>query len=215
MHSMHYSSETGLRERKKLATRQAIERAAVRLALEDGYEVATAEAISRRADVSLRTFFNYFPSKDAAIVGPGIHLTDQQQALRILEEAGAHLLKGIARVAEASVAALGPTSDIMQERRLLLRREPRLMHMHMNAVIGFEAELTSLLAHHLCAHPERRRLARQASVEEEAGIAVAIVGSAIRCSMERWSATDDDVTLHSRDIERTIDMMAEIHVKDR
>ena len=72
MHDMQVCETSGLRERKKAATRLAIERAAVEIACEQGYEAATAEAIAAKADVSLRTFFNYFPSKDVAIVGRGL-----------------------------------------------------------------------------------------------------------------------------------------------
>ena len=61
-------SEPGLRERKRRATTAAIQRAAIELALESGLGV-TVEEISRRAEVSPRTFFNYFPTKEDAFLG--------------------------------------------------------------------------------------------------------------------------------------------------
>lgn len=42
--------------------------AAVRIALDNGLDAATVEAISEAADISPRTFFNYFASKDEALV---------------------------------------------------------------------------------------------------------------------------------------------------
>src|SRR5690606_15633405 len=59
----------GLRARKQRATREAIHRAAVELALEHGPDGATVAAISDHANISTRTFFNYYPSKEDAIVG--------------------------------------------------------------------------------------------------------------------------------------------------
>jgi AcrR family transcriptional regulator len=58
----------GLRERKKAATRSALYKAAMRLALERGVENVTAGAIAEAADVAPRTFHNYFDGKDEAIV---------------------------------------------------------------------------------------------------------------------------------------------------
>src|ERR1700684_3472572 len=57
----------GLRERKKLATRQALGAAAMRLAVERGLENVFVEDIAAAADVSPRTFNNYFASKYEAI----------------------------------------------------------------------------------------------------------------------------------------------------
>lgn len=71
-------TETSLRERKKVATRQALSRAAALLAVERGVEGVTIEAIADAAGVSPRTFHNYFPGKEEAIVAP---LTDGAQAV--------------------------------------------------------------------------------------------------------------------------------------
>lgn len=58
-----------LRERKKHETRHAIASAALELARTHGPANVTVEDIAAAADVSPRTVFNYFPNKDAAILG--------------------------------------------------------------------------------------------------------------------------------------------------
>jgi AcrR family transcriptional regulator len=53
----------GLRERKKLRTRQAIVEVSTRLFLEQGYQQTTLAQIADEVEVALSTFFNYFASK--------------------------------------------------------------------------------------------------------------------------------------------------------
>jgi AcrR family transcriptional regulator len=68
---------SGLRDRKKAATRAALAEAAAELAREHGVHAVTADAIAARAGVSTRTFHNYFASKEEAVF---VHLE------RVIEE---------------------------------------------------------------------------------------------------------------------------------
>jgi len=58
----------GLRERKKLKTKEAIHRAAMRLFAKRGYEETTVEQIAAAAEISPSTFFNYFPTKEDVVM---------------------------------------------------------------------------------------------------------------------------------------------------
>ncbi|NLG55583.1 MAG: TetR family transcriptional regulator [Rhodococcus sp.] len=66
--------EFGLRDRRKAATRKALADAAAHFVLTHGVEGVTAEAIAERAGVSVRTFHNYFSSKEEAVLA---HFEDQ------------------------------------------------------------------------------------------------------------------------------------------
>ncbi len=58
----------GLRERKKLKTREAIQREAMRLFQKQGYDETTIEQISAAVEISASTFFNYFPTKEDVVL---------------------------------------------------------------------------------------------------------------------------------------------------
>jgi AcrR family transcriptional regulator len=85
VHTLTAGAGPSLRERKKLATRRALQRVALDLVAERGYSRVTVEDIAEAADVSPRTFFNYFPSKEAALVGADPERTESLRQ-RLIDE---------------------------------------------------------------------------------------------------------------------------------
>jgi AcrR family transcriptional regulator len=91
-------SSPSLRERKKLATRRAIQRVALDLVAERGYSRVTVEDIAEAADVSPRTFFNYFPSKEAALIGADPERTERLRQRLVSEPANKSPLEALRSV---------------------------------------------------------------------------------------------------------------------
>jgi AcrR family transcriptional regulator len=62
------ATRLGLRERKKLETRLAIQDQALRLFVANGYAATTVDQVAEAAGVSPATFFRYFPTKEDAVL---------------------------------------------------------------------------------------------------------------------------------------------------
>lgn len=88
MSSVDTAIPDGLRERKKHQTRLALHEAAYRLVQEHGVEGTTIDQICLEADVSSRTFFNYFPSKVAAALGLPSELVGREAEARFRAATG-------------------------------------------------------------------------------------------------------------------------------
>ncbi|MEV4395506.1 TetR/AcrR family transcriptional regulator [Nonomuraea sp. NPDC049607] len=114
------------RERRRAEKRQAIRLAAVRLALDEGLDAVTVEAVSAVADISPRTFFNYFASKEEALVMEPVWRPDDIVGLlgeRPPDEPAFQSLKAVAR--ELAVR-MRPVWDTMQPFMELNNRHPEL-----------------------------------------------------------------------------------------
>lgn len=133
----------GLRERKKTATRRAISDAALALAVERGPTAITVEDIAAAADVSPRTVFNYFASKEAAILG-----FDPENLRELVERLE------VRPATEAPLEALretmrGSTSDdalAMQTRARLTADNPQLQSAFIAGFAKLEDQLTEAMA---------------------------------------------------------------------
>ncbi|MEV6306059.1 TetR family transcriptional regulator [Actinoplanes sp. NPDC051861] len=151
------SIETGLRERKKAATRQALYEAAVRLAMEHGPERITVEAIADEAGVSRRTFSNYFANKEEALFHG-----DRARTGLLIEKVRARPA-GEAPWAALSAAAIefyGQLGDLNPEwisQTRLLRRHPSLAAAQAQTFATMEHELGEEVAARMDQDPSEVR----------------------------------------------------------
>lgn len=141
---------TGLRERKKAATRLALHEAALRLAVEQGPERLTVEAIADAANVSRRTFSNYFSSKEEAVFhGDTMRLRRMLELLREqpTDEPPWTALSRVALRQADELHDSGTMSWFTRRRRL--HGHPGLVAHQVAAYAAIERELAAELAHRL------------------------------------------------------------------
>ncbi|MEV0200839.1 helix-turn-helix domain-containing protein [Nonomuraea sp. NPDC050691] len=119
----------GIRERKKQRTHQALVEAALRLFAEKGYEETTLAEIAAEADVSTRTFFSYFASKEDVLLHDIDSRLERTLALvagRGPDEALPDLLMRIVRDALAHMAADDSGAEATRTRIRLMTTVPAL-----------------------------------------------------------------------------------------
>lgn len=105
-----------LRRQRRRQVRLTIERAALDLFSERSYDDVTVAEIANAAGISLRTFFRYFPSKDAVLLASGATLIDR--LLLHLEEQP----KGVSAFDAMSKALLASVVVPEEERLTVLKR---------------------------------------------------------------------------------------------
>ena len=153
---------SSLRERKKLATRRGIRRVALELIAERGFSHVTVEDIAAAADVSPRTFFNYFPSKEAVLFGadPGraeevraqlVHDLPGHSALEVLRA----VLTDRARHLAAELAELGGDPARWAAQMKAAHADPQLRAAQASHMAQVESSFASALAERLGTDPDR------------------------------------------------------------
>ncbi|OUO91124.1 TetR family transcriptional regulator [Gordonibacter sp. An230] len=167
-------AQEGLRYRKKLKARLAVERAALELVLEHGYDEVTVEDICARAEISKKTFFNYFPSKAAAIRGRVEPFPDVDDLLALLEAHPETCYLDV--IVEALGIQTSPDADddVLQLRREVLASMPQLFFRGQRDFLTVQRVIADALRAYLPDHPEKRMLPNR-SVDDEAVLASSVV----------------------------------------
>jgi AcrR family transcriptional regulator len=177
---------TGLRERKKLATRLALHRAALELVAERGLDRVSVDDIAARADVSPRTFFNYFASKDDAVLG--------------LDPAAAQLLAEAFARRPGHESPMRALHAVLLERAAEMAEEPELWPLRIQVIESHPVLLARLMAGF--AESERalaaaiaQRTGTQVGAHLYPNLLAAVQSAVMRASLSRWRASDFTVSL--------------------
>lgn len=160
---------TGLRERKKQATRVALREAALRLALERGPENVRIDDIAEAAGVSPRTYNNYFSSREQAIVAAVAAERESATAAAVTARpAGIGLADAVVDAVVDQYCA--PRSDAL----LLITTSPALRGAFVDAVAVIEAPLAAAI------------VGRVGIGRLDAQVLAAAVGAAVGVALREW-----------------------------
>lgn len=181
-----------LREQKKLRTREALARAAIRLFSERGYDETTVEEIASEAGVSERTYFRYFRSKEDVIFFDSDELTETYRESLATRFPGETLVDRVRRASRDVLRVMGyehPHYDVRVGRLLL---EVPALSARMGALDAQREDiLAPVIAEEYGLQPEDPRAQLAAG---------AVVGS-IRAMRRRW--------LYAGGVDRPADLLDE------
>lgn len=143
---MSTTAEPGLRERKKAATRRALHEAAVRLAMRDGADRTTVEAIADEAGVSRRTFSNYFGGKEEALMYGDFQRIQGLIELVRARPAGEGPWPALTAAAEEFYRRLGDLDPQWVAQVRLIRAHPSLAAAQVRTFAALEREVGAEVA---------------------------------------------------------------------
>ena len=176
------TADEGRRERKKRATRDELIAHAARLFDAHGFDETTTEQIAEAADVSQRTFFRHFPSKEAVLYAD---MDDQRRRVRdaLLDRPADE------PVLEAVRHAIMSLADGFQDEREMRFLQARMaaaypaVSAYSRAVVQaqWERELIAAIASRLDVDP---------MTDPRPEIIAGAAMSALRASTRRWTSTN-------------------------
>ncbi|QGH68796.1 TetR/AcrR family transcriptional regulator [Pseudactinotalea sp. HY158] len=189
----------GLRERKKQDTRRSLRHAAMELALERGLENVTVDEIAEAADVSPRTFFNYFASKEDALIDHTDAVAAELHAAILARPEGEPPLESLRHALAQSEVLRGAHvhRDRTLARQRLIHAHPSLLARQLGQAAALEAAIAAALAERMHLDP---------TSDPTPQLLGALAGSVLRVSLRRWITGDarlDDLVEESFTILRT------------
>jgi AcrR family transcriptional regulator len=182
-----------LRERKKLATRRELRRVALRMIADRGYSNVTVEEIAEAANVSPRTFFNYFPTKEAALFGADPELAAATRDAIVHQWPGEPVLTVLRAIMTSQAAAvvnefaeLGGEPLEWLARMRASRTDPHLHAAHGAQMAAIERSLAEAIA---------QRLGTTLEQDPYPGLLASIATGVFRSSMSFWASSGGTVPL--------------------
>ena len=192
-HACPPQAPASLRERKKLATRHELRRVTLRLVAERGFSNVTVEEIAEAANVSPRTFFNYFPSKEAALFGSDPELKTATRDAIVHQQPGepvvtvlGSIMTAQARKVADDFAELGGDPVQWLSRMRSARTDPQLHAVHGAQMAALERSLAEAIAQRLGTDVER---------DPYPGLLAAMATGVFRSSMSFWASSGGTVPL--------------------
>ncbi|MBC9245763.1 TetR family transcriptional regulator [Paracoccus sp. 11-3] len=155
---------------RRYRTAKRIQETAVELAVQNGLANTTTEAIAREAGISTRSFFNYYPYKEAAIMGPLPHYP-KDAAEKFVISRGV-LLEDLKVLIATHLRRFEAERDMIAHILTLAADDPKLDALRGSAILARRVEMRDLLTRRMPAGKEVHIEILSASIIATTNIAV-------------------------------------------
>jgi AcrR family transcriptional regulator len=185
---VHSSPSQTLRDRKRASTRALLEEAAVELVLRDGLDGATVDAISDRAFVSPRTFFNYFDSKEDAVLGiVDAEITEDSLSTMPQCPPESDLVSRLTHVLFLTLAPSIGNAKLHEARKEIVTRYPQLLRRQSAQLVRMTEQLSGIARDFMQYDTEFAASTPDAS-KRQAEVLLMLCGSGLRVAVREWVA---------------------------
>ncbi|MFC6317870.1 TetR family transcriptional regulator [Corynebacterium gerontici] len=202
------------REAKRIRTHRAIEAAATQQVLERGFHEVTVDEICAPVGISRRTFFNYFNSKEEAVLGTGHRELSEEEVQAFCSQQHANLPASTLSLLVSLI--LDPNRDSLFDaatearRKSICEQEPAFIRHQIARFHGAREAVTEAVSEYFAHFPQARRT--QESAEDEARALTGVVFSAVMSAMQSAKHSGNLTPAHlratsSRMLQATIDLL--------
>lgn len=174
------STKEDLRSARRRQTHDVIARAAVRLALERGASSVTVDEIAAAAGVSRRTFFNYFPCKEDALV-QGPPEPNDEEVERFVTDTGLSWLEALRLLLVEHASLIEGRGSEVRDSHLLFQANPELLAPLHARFAAFEKSLADVI----------RQRGETTGAPVDAVLVAAVCTGLLRVAADRWLAGSD------------------------
>jgi len=181
--------EAGRRERKKQQTAVEVEWAALELVVTEGLQATTVEAISDRADITSRTFFNYFASKEDAVLGISKAAVSLFDSAELDELSGSPFDRARERIRHLLVEPGQEDARRTKLRREVVKLHPELISREYLHLSSAGHDLRSWVEGLLADDAPSLSIVQRAV---EASAIIHTIGAAYQIAVVAWSNDDPD-----------------------
>lgn len=169
----------GLRERHRKRTAADLEEAALVLFCERGFDAVTVDDIATAADVSRRTFFRYFASKEDVILSDHPKRLDELQAALDRRPADEPALTALRHAIRSLAGTLQEDREHMLRRFRVVTSTPALEARSLCLQRNWETAVTEMLAARMAVNPAQ---------DLRPGVVAATTMAAMRVATASWLA---------------------------